>query len=328
MTAKEWIRHAEMQAMAGIPLRRNEIISLLQIPLGSPEDVQLRQAAQRVAMSKSKGHAYIWSAVGADYAPCPMNCRFCSFGEAWGIVKEPVHYTADQIISKVSDFVAGGARFVVLRTTEFYSIPVLIELVKEIRAKIPGDYEVIFNTGEFDGEMARQMKESGVSGVYHACRLREGKDTPFDPAVRQRTMESVSSSGLKLISLVEPIGTEHTDEELADNFLRIMEYGAVISGAMARIPVPGTPLGSTARLSDSRLAQIIAVFRLSGGNTVQDICVHPASVEALESGANVIVVETGAIPRDTDCAEDSWHGVDMESAHALLRKAGYVNPNL
>lgn len=324
MRGNELIHHAEVQAMSGIPLRRNEMISLLQIPLGSPEDIQLRHAARRVAMLRSNGHAYIWGAIGADYAPCPMNCQFCSFGRKWGIVRQQVHYSTDQIISKVSDFVTKGARFIVLRTTEFYSIPVLINLVKEIRSKIPGDYEVIFNTGEFDVNIARQIQISGVSGVYHACRLREGTDTPFDPAVRERTMESISSSGLKLISLVEPIGIEHTNEELADNFLRIIAHGAVISGAMARIPVPGTPLGNTERLSDSRLAQIIAVFRLSGGNTVQDICVHPASMEALESGANVIVVETGAIPRDTDCTNDSWHGVDMYSAHTLLRKANYI----
>ncbi|MGN1098893.1 MAG: radical SAM protein [Christensenellales bacterium] len=324
MTTEELVRYAEAQAMAGTPLRRNEIVSLLQIPTGSPDDMRLRQAARRVAMSKSNGRAYIWSAIGADYAPCPMNCRFCSFGEEWGIVREPVHYSQEQIVSKASDFVKNGARFVVLRTTEFYSIPELLKLVKEIRSGIPGDYEIIFNTGEFDSDTARQMRESGVSGVYHACRLREGTDTPFAPAIRERTMKSVSGSGLKLISLVEPIGPEHTDEELADNFLRIVDYGAVISGAMARIPVPGTPLGDTDRISDSRLAQIIAVIRLSGGNTVRDVCVHPASDEALKSGANVIVTETGAIPRDKDCADNSWQGIDMCSAGIMLRKAGYI----
>ena len=92
---------------------------------------------------------------------------------------------------------------------------------------------------------------------------------------------------------------------------------------MARIPVKGTPLGESKILSESRLAQIIAVLRLSGGNVVRDICVHPVSLEALESGANVMVVETGAVPRDDKLEEDSWNGINMAKAQELLKKASY-----
>ena len=257
------IEYAEKQALAGVSLTREEIIQLLQIPLGSEEDIKLRKVAHGVAWHKTNGSGYIWSAVGADYAPCPMNCKFCSFGEAWHLIKEQVHYTPEQIIERAREFVENGAKYVVLRTTEFYSIPKLIEMVKQIKKEIPGEYEIIFNTGEFDMTIANLMLESGVSGVYHALRLREGEDTPFDPWVREDTMDNVLHSGLKLISLVEPIGIEHTNEEIADNFIKILKHGAVISGAMARIPVPGTPLGDIERISDSRIAQIIAVLRLA-----------------------------------------------------------------
>ncbi|MBR4110435.1 MAG: radical SAM protein [Clostridia bacterium] len=319
----ELIKIVEKKAKEGIALAREEIVSLLEIPLGSEEDIQLRKVAHEVALYKTKGCAYIWSAVGADYAPCPMNCKFCSFGEEWRIIKEQVHYTKEQIINRAKQFVNKGARFIVLRTTEFYSIPVLIELAKEMRKQISGSYEIVFNTGEFDMTIANLMAEAGVNGIYHACRLREGIDTPFDPWERKNTMNNVYRSGLKLISLVEPIGIEHTNEEIADNFLQILKHGAVISGAMARVPVPGTPLGSIERISDERLAQIIAVLRLSGGDIVKDICVHPATPEAIQSGANIMVVETGAIPRDVHCEEDNWHGVDIEQARTLLENAGY-----
>lgn len=318
------IEESKKKALEGIPLTKKEIIELLEIPLGSDEDKRLRTAAYEVSMKKCDGKGYIWSAVGADYAPCVMNCKFCSFGKQWKIVKKPVHYSTKQIIEKAREFVENGAKYVVLRTTEFYSIPKLIDIVKEIRKEIPGDYDIIFNTGELDMTISRLMVESGVNGVYQACRLREGIDTPFDPYDRKNTMNNVKRSGLKLISLVEPIGIEHTNEEIADNFLEILKYEAVISGAMARIPVPGTPLGNIEKISDSRIAQIIAILRLSGGNIVKDICVHPATLEALESGANIMVVETGAIPRDTNYEKDNWHGMDMESAHELLQEAGYV----
>lgn len=317
------ISYAEKQATTGIPLTREEIIQLLEIPLNSEDDIRLRETAHKVANQKTNGKGYIWSAVGADYAPCPMNCKFCSFGEEWRIIKNPVHYTSEEIIKRSREFVQKGAKFIVLRTTEFYSIPKLIDLVKQMREEIPGEYQVVFNTGELDMTITNLMLESGVNGVYHACRLREGEDTPFDPWIREDTMDNVFHSGLELTSLVEPIGTEHTNEEIADNFIKILKHGAIISGAMARIPVPGTPLGNTEKISDSRLAQIIAVLRLSGGNTVRDICVHPASLESLKSGANIMVVETGAIPRDANCENDNWHGVDMEKAKSLLEEAGY-----
>lgn len=319
----DFIEKAAEKALRGIPLTREEIIKLLEIPLGSSEDKLLRKTAYDVAIKKTNGRGYIWSAVGADYAPCLMNCQFCSFGKKWNLIKKQVHYSKEQIISKVSQFVSKNAKYVVLRTTEFYSIPKLIEIVKDIRKDVKGDYEIIFNTGELDMTISNLMVESGVNGVYHACRLREGIDTPFDPWDRKNTMNNVYRSGLKLISLVEPIGIEHTNEEIADNFLEIMRYNANISGAMARIPVPGTPLGDREKILDSRLAQIIAVLRLSGGNVVKDICVHPATLEALKSGANIMVVETGAIPRDVNCENDNWHGVDMDKASKLLEDAGY-----
>ena len=321
------VQRAKEKALKGIPLTEEEIISLLEIPLGSKEDQELRIAARDVAREKTKNTAYIWCAIGADFDTCPMNCKFCSFGEDWKIVKKKVRYTTKEIIEKARTFIEGGARFVVLRTTEFYQIPKLLTIVKKMRKEIPGDYEIILNTGELDMTISNLMFEEGVNGIYHACRIREGIDTPFEVSTRRNTMKNVMRSKLNLISLVEPIAPEHTNEEIAKNFLNIVDCKASISGAMARIPVKGTPLGDTEMISESRLAQIIAVLRLSGGNTVEDICVHTVSLEALQSGANVMVVETGAVPRDDKLEESNWNGVDLKKAHELFEKAGYQVKN-
>lgn len=318
------IVQAEAAALSGRPLSQAEMEELLSIPLGSAEDHLLRQAARRVALEKTNCSGYIWAAVGADYAPCPMNCKFCSFGEAWGVIREPICYSLEELTVRTAAFASAGARFVVLRTTEFYSIDELLEEVRQLRRQVPGDYEIVLNTGELDPTTAKVLADVGVSGVYHACRLREGIDTPFDPARRMATMEAVHGSPLKLISLVEPIGPEHTNKEIAANFLRLLACEPEISGAMARIPVLGTPLGDAGQLSEHRLAQIIAVLRLSGGAAVQDICVHPASPEALKSGANVVVVETGAIPRDTGSTGGVWQDFGMAQARALLEGSGYT----
>lgn len=320
----EFIDRCKARCLEGQALKREDIIRLLEIPVGSEDDRYLRTAAREAAAAITENQGYIWCAVGMDYAPCPMNCRFCSFGEAWNLIPEARHVTMDEILAHIRHFVSGGAAYIVLRTTEFYDLDTLLQYVPKIRAAVPGDYAIILNTGELDPITAQKVADAGVYGIYHALRLREGSDTPFDEADRIRTMQSVTQTPLKLISLVEPIGPEHTAEELADRFLNTVACGASIGGAMARFPVPGTPLGAARMLSDEEMAHIIAVLRLSGGSTIRDICVHPASPAAMESGANVLVVEAGAIPRDADFSEQDWAGTGMDKAAKLLQDAGFT----
>ena len=78
--------------------------------------------------------------------------------------------------------------------------------------------------------------------------------------------------------------------------VRARDLGAVIMGAMARVPVPGTPKAHLGQISEEKLARIIAVSRLVGGEVAQEICVHPPSDAAVAAGANAVVVETGAVP--------------------------------
>ena len=51
----------------------------------------------------------------------------------------------------------------------------------------------------------------------------------------------------------------------------------------------------------------------------------------MQSGANVLVVECGAIPRDAVYAESDWADTDMAVARKRLLDAGYtisyVDPN-
>lgn len=320
---KKSIDMAKEKCLEGRSLSKDEIVSLLSIPLKSPADAYLRQAARDVAKQKSNNLAYIWSAIGMDYDSCPMNCKFCSFGAEWDLIKEKHIFDDEEIIKRVKAYAEGGATYIVLRTTQFYSIDSLIEQVARIKAAVPGNYKMILNAGEFDLITAERMFDAGVSGVYHALRLREGIDTPFGPQIRMSTMESIYRSPLALISLVEPIGSEHSNEEIADCFLNTLRFRAAIGGTMARVPVKGTPLGDAPILDESRLAQITAVLRLAGGDIIKDICVHPVSAEALASGANVMVVEAGAIPRDAQYSVTDWANTDMERAKQLLTDAGY-----
>lgn len=322
-TTSQLIEQVKKDACEGIRQPREVILRLLEIPIETEAYMELCRAAKEAAMWLTGKEAYLWGAIGVDYKPCPMNCKFCSLGEKWNLVKEEKSYTEEEIINQIREYVNAGVRFVVLRTTEFYRVDVLCEFLKNIRRQIQGEYELILNIGEFDEETAKEIYDSGAGGIYHALRLREGTDTLFSPQERVNTLISIQKSPLRLIHLIEPIGPEHTNEEIADVFINALEYGAVITGAMARIPVPGTPLGDSVVLDKKRIAQIVAVTRLCAGKQVKDICVHPASEEAIMAGANVMVVERGAIPRDSALAEGMWEQFDAVKAKRLFERQGY-----
>lgn len=323
MTTYEKIDRAYDAALAGRVLTHEEIVELLHIETSSKECDYLRERAHEANLTLTGGGAYMWGAIGVDYASCAMNCDFCSFGKAWGLIGDEKIYSIDEIVARVGEYVADGVHFIVLRTTQHYSLETIAEFVGAIRKAVEGAYEIVVNVGEFGLATANTLYDSGVDGVYHAIRLREGINTHFRIAEREATLDAIQHSPLNLIHLVEPVGAEHTYDEIAERFLGAVRYGAYISGIMARIPVEGTPLGTQPRISDEEIAKQIAVLRLSGGSVVKHICVHPASEVALMSGANVAVIETGAIPRDNALAENKWRQFDCRTARELFERCGY-----
>ena len=116
------------------------------------------------------------------------------------------------------------------------------------------------NVGELTHERAQAIWECGATSAYHVLRLREGEDTPFDPEVRIATIRAIAASPLLLGTCVEPIGPEHTDDELADGILFGLECSAYSGGVMARVPVPGTPLEHAGTISEDRLMQILSLI--------------------------------------------------------------------
>lgn len=317
------IEKARESALQGEVLDRESIIALLNMDPDSAVVEKLGETARSVAAEITGNRGGVWASIGVDYKMCPMNCHFCAFGERWGIVSGESEWSTNDVVNYTRNFVSEGARWVTLRTTQFYGIERLAGLARNVRDAVPGNYELVANTGEFDRAKADLLLEAGFQVVYHTLRLREGIDTRFTAEKRLATLDAVKRSRMKLAFLVEPIGVEHSSGELADVFLTGLKYGAALSGAMARVPVPGTPLYGFPAVSERRLAQVVAVTRLAAGCRTPDICVHPPSQLAVEWGANVVVVETGAVPRDTGHLCSEWHGFDMKIANDMFKRAGY-----
>ena len=281
--------------------------------------------ADRRTRAYWKNRGRIWTAIGVDSAPCTRNCKFCSHGAAWGVFKEPHELTADEVLRHVRQMIPFQPDWITLRTTQDYGIEKLCVLVREIRKLIPSEIEIVVNTGEFGIEEARQLKDAGVAVVYHTIRLREGCDTGLSIEDRIKTLEAMQKAGLKMAALVEPLGPEHTDVEIVDAAFRLKPFDIKLGGVMARVPIPGTPLYELGQVSEERQTRAIAMTRLIYGTEVDAICIHPPLPAALKAGANTVVVECGAIPRDHDASDAPWRDFDIPAANQLFSEQGFKN---
>lgn len=312
------------KAMAGNIPSKEEVVRLLSYAPDSPQTTYLGYLARQTALSVVGNRGGVWAAVGVDCAPCSMNCAFCAFGRSWGVVREAHEWSAERIVETARRYASEGASWIVLRTTEHYGAARLRELAGAVSAVLPPDCVLVANTGQMNTDEIRRLGEVGVKVMYHALRLGEGRDTPFAPDGRRQALERIREAGMVLAHLVEPLGPEHDNEEIAEVLLAALQAGAQVCGVMARSNVPGTPFEGHLAVSDARIAQVAAVVRLCGGVHTPYVCVHPPVSQAVEWGANVVVVETGAVPRDKREAGGDWRGFSMEDARRLLARHGYA----
>ena len=136
-------------------------------------------------------------------------------------------------------------------------------------------------------------------------------DTRLSPQRRIRTIEILREAGLDWYNSCEPIGPEHTPQELAAQICLGATLGCRQHAAMRRFPVPGSPLFKHGRLPLVRLAQIVAVVALAsvGCETTQSIAVHEPNLLGLMSGANALYPEAGEpdVEEQLDpCQPDPW----------------------
>ncbi len=157
------------------------------------------------------------------------------------------------------------------------------------------------------------------------CRLREGTDTRLDPEERKETFKVIRDAGLDFYYCCEPIGPEHTPEELVEQMFLGIEYGCFQHAAMRRVYVPALPISERGQISELRLAQVVAVVTLAtlGCQETQNIAVHEPNLLGLAAGANVVYAETGANPRDTQADTSLSRGLDMAAARKMLYEAGF-----
>jgi biotin synthase len=313
------------RTLKGAPPSWDDCVYLLGFHESTPEATLTRGAANDVARLKTGNTGVLFGQIGLELYPCEADCKFCAFGKSHTGFTGKITLDDETIRQKARDFTKDGDLYCLwLMTMDKYDIDYYIHALKLAREVAPPQTLLYTNIGDTDYETFVKLKAAGADGVYHVVRLGEGTYTTIDPNRRRETIDNARRAGLMLQDCLEPIGTEHTPEELVDHIFKTVESGFDTAGVMKRTPVPGTIF--TDEITNARMAQIVAVNALAV--TAMDpypwIPVHEADFISLVSGANSICAETGVNPRDTEADTSRGRGLDVTACRKMLWQAGFT----
>lgn len=306
-------------------MTRQSLIELLSIPEDSQEAEAMRLEANALSHRRFHDTSLLLGQIGVERHACPASCKFCSFSE--GVFHDSrINVDIPTIVEMAKAFCATGEiKALFLMSMHDFDAPILCKLVEKVRGVIPEKTEIVFNIGDCPDAWWKEFKAAGVSGAYHVCRLREGIDSQLAPEDRKATIRAIRGNGLKWYYCCEPIGPEHTNEELADAILLGNELGCFQHAAMARVNFPGSPLAKYGEISKRRLAQVVAAVTLASEDNPElgSIAVHEPDFLGLCSGANSVYAECGFNPRDLETHTENGRGNSVAKMVSMLTEAGW-----
>jgi len=310
-------------AQGGRSITKAEAELLLSLPEDSLEAALLRATANALSRRRFGNNGLLLGQIGVDMAPCEGDCAFCFFARSHTTI-QPSILSTDEIAKRCEAFARGGSRGVFLMTMHRFGFDRFRDLCAALRDRIPARLEILANVGDLASSQLLELRAAGVSGAYHVCRLREGRDSCMAPAERLATIERILESGLSWFNLCEPIGPEHSPAELADQIWIGVDNPCIQYGAMQRFPVPGSPLFHHGQISLARLGQVVAVVALAtlGKPETRSIAVNLSNLVGLFSGAGAFFPEAGE-PEGPEIATIAADGKDGFTT-ALWRQSSEI----
>lgn len=303
---------------------RDEIIAMLSVPAHSPEAMELMAEGSRISRELTDNTAEVQGQFALNLSPCPVNCQFCSFSSDYEVFKEHHEISAEEAVRRALEFEAQkeNAAILLMATADF-NFSRLIETAQEVKKALRPDSLLIANVGDMSPNKAGKLKDAGFHGVYHAVRLGEGSVTKAPKEQRLRTIRHFQEAGLVVGTCVEPIGPEHSNEEIAEHILIAASFDPAFSGAARRITIPGSKLEKLGMISELRMSQIVAVTRIATPRSVLGNCTHEPCSLGAAAGANLFWAESGANPRDVKEKTEEGRGLSVADCAALFHEADW-----
>ncbi len=299
-------------------ITRDEALLLMRLELQSNEVYALMATADRMSRQAFGGKGENHFHIGLNVAPCPMNCLFCSLTVKSGIFTESRVFGEDQILAWARQAEEQKADALNLMTTGNFAFQRLLQTGKMLKKNV--SVPLVANTRDINHKEGEALLDAGFVGAYHAIRLGEGRDTPFDRNRRIATIKVFRDVGLQWMNCVEPVGPEHSHEEIVELMFLAREHGATYSGVMRRINFPGSPMEKYGMISERELARQVAVSRLVMGKVPRAHCTHEPNTASLMAGANLLFPEVGSSPRDGHADTAKGRGQSLVQCRQMLRE--------
>ena len=236
---------------------------MMSFPEGSEESGYIISSADAFAKRRCGGIGEIGVQIGVIVGPCYVDCGFCNF--AYSVTDVEDYTMGDSELKAYLDRISDGGivSSVSLMTIHDPDMDDYLHIVETARSILPECVEICANTGDLDPGEAKDLRKAGITSAYHAVRLGESIDNRLEPLGRFDTIRNLRDAGIDVAAGVEPIGPEHTVDEICRLYEDMMDAGCSCCSASARVPVPGTRLFSAGSISDRRLRQIRSSLMLS-----------------------------------------------------------------
>jgi len=309
------------------PVSKEECVFMMGFDPLSPEISVARNVANQLVRKTTGNSAVISSQIGVMLNPCPADCKFCNFGISQSST-EPFIMDDDEFKDKVKGITEhGDVRSMNLMTMHVFDIDEMVHKIKLMRTIVPKEFIISLNIGDVDLETCKEFKKAGADKAYHVCRLREGTDTRLRPEARLQTMRNMMDAGLPVSTCTEPIGPEHSVEEIVDNFFQGLDAGCETFAVMRRVAVPGTPLSIHGHITEARLTQMASIFSLAlaSRKPLPGVNVHEPCQLGFFSGAYLLSAEYGGNPRDRSSETEKNRGMSISDCRKMLFDAGFDN---
>lgn len=305
-----------------VELSYEDAVELLNTELLSVEYYNIINKANLYSRNAFGGKGVIFSQIGMDSAPCAINCKFCQLAVDNFNEQDARTMDIDDIVKQAVQLVSEGTDEIFLMSTAQIDREYFLEVGSAVRQVIPKDMKMVANTGDFDETYAHKLMEAGFTGVYHICRLGEEKDTDAKIETRIHTLDAIKKAKLELYYCVEPIGPEHSSEEIAKEIFRAKDYDVNVMAVMRRVNFEGSPMHNLGEISAIKMALICAVSVLVV-KPDRAMGVHEPEIISLISGANQIYAEMGSNPRDTKKDTQNNRGFSVQKAKKMLQDADW-----
>ncbi len=302
-------------------ISREEALILMRLGLESKETYALMGTANRMSRRQfgNKGETHFH--IGLNVEPCAMDCEFCSLTRRAGVFKEKIEFSEETLIAWARQGEAQGADALNLMTTGGYPFGRLLEVGRLLKKHVAAP--LVANTRDITHREGEELLAAGFVGFYHAVRLGEGRVTPFKPERRIQTIQVLGEVGLRWMNCIEPVGPEHSPEEIVDLMLLARRHAATYSGVMRRINFPGSPMERYGMITELEMARMVAVSRLVMGGGPRAHCTHEPNAAALLAGANLLFPEVGSSPRDGEADTGRGRGRTPADCTRLLKEMNW-----